>query len=159
MGTTERPERPEPVIVPSDDCVITRDGREYHIHRGEWVKAAVGMTLGQVRLIEKLTRLQSEMAAVEGDSDEDKQVVRLLSGTAGDAAAVLRGRIVAWNWTDSAGTPRPQPSEPGAFDGLELEELFYLVAVLRNQAPAERSKDSRPSQTTSSATPRARSRT
>ena len=156
--TSNKPGKPMPVRVPSDDCVITRDGMEYRLHEGEWIEVIRGQMVGQIQLGHKLARAAPSIAAVQGDEDETTQVLSIIGNAVDDAVALLRSRITGWNWTGMDGEPLPQPGdEPDVFSRLEVEELWYLVGAL-NETTAERGNDLRPSVNTFSATARPRGR-
>jgi len=137
--------------VPSDDCTIEIDGVEYHIHEGEWVNVVSSFAVGSLRIMRRMTELQSQMDALE--DDEAIRKVILMDDTVGELVDVLQRRIVEWNWTDDMGAPLPQPfHNPDAFSSLRLEELMYLALVVRGESPAEQKNGSAPLPISSSAT-------
>ena len=142
--------------VPSDDCLIEVDGVEYKIHEGEWVKVINSFVIGSLKIMRRVTELQSQMDSLE--DDETIRKVILMDDTMDELVGVLQRRIVEWNWTDDLGNPLPQPlNNPDAFQSLRIEELMYLALVVKAEAPAEQGNGSAPSQTTSSATKRRKS--
>ena len=137
--------------VPSDDCIVDIDGVEYHLHEGEWVKVVSSFAVGSLRIMRRMTELQSQMDALE--DDEQIRKVILMDDTVGELVDVLQRRIVEWNWTDDLDNPLPQPfHNPAAFQSLRLEELMYLALVVRGDSPDEQKNGSAPSQISSSAT-------
>lgn len=143
--------------VPSDDCLVEVDGKEYNPHEGEWIKIIASFAVGHLKVIRHVAELQSQMDSLD-DDDEIKKVV-LTDDVLSELTEVLQGRIVAWNWTDNLNNPLPQPfGNPAAFRLLCLEEMMYLGNVIKGESPAEQGNGSAPSPTTSSATPRRRSR-
>lgn len=137
--------------VPSDDCVVEVDGKEYHVHEGEWIKVISSFAVGSLHVMRRITELQSQMDALE--DDEEIQKVILTDDTMNELIDVLKARVVEWNWTDDLGNPLPQPlNNAFAFHSLRLEELMYLGLVVRGESPAEQGNGSAPSPTTSSAT-------
>ena len=144
--------------VPSDDCAIEVDGVEYHPHEGEWVRVVSRFSVDDLRLMRRFSEFQSQMDAIEGD-EALKQVI-LMDDSFSDVLEVLQHRLMEWNWTDDSGEPLSQPHEnPTVLRSLRIEELMYLVLVVRGESPGEASNGSAPSPTTSSATPRQRRRT
>lgn len=143
--------------VPSDDCVVEVDGVEYRIHEDEWVKVIASFAVGSLKIMRRVTELQSQMDSLE-DDDRIRSVI-LMDDTVDELIDVLQNRVVEWTWTDDLGKPLPQPfGNPEAFRPLRLEELMYLALVVRGEAPEEQKNASAPSRTTSSATRRRRSR-
>lgn len=142
--------------VPSDDCVIEVDGKEYKVHEGEWVRVLSSFAVGSLKLMQRVNELKSQMDALE--DDEATQKIIVMGDTVDELINVLQSRVVEWTWTDDLETPLPQPlNNPDAFRPLRLVELFYLALVVRGDSPAEQGNGSAPSQTTSSATrPRGR---
>ena len=151
--------KPLPVRVPSDDCVVTIDGDEYHPHEGEWVVILRGVSVGKINLLRRLNTMASKIAAVQGDTDENQRVAEIVGAADDDAITMLRDRIVAWSWTDGLGRPLPQPIDDVAvFDRLAQEELYYLVSLTKAESPDEQKNGSRPSPTISSGSARTRNR-
>lgn len=143
--------------VPSDDCTIEADGVVYSPHEGEWVKVVSSFAVGSLRIMRRMTELQSQMDAL--DDDEQIRKIVLMDDTVDQIIDVLQGRIVEWNWTDDLGNPLPQPfGNPDAFKPLRLEELMYLALIVRGEAPAEQGNGSRPLPTSSSVTKQPKSR-
>ena len=55
--------------------------------------------------------------------------------------AMLRQRLVGWNWVDDGGLPLAQPGEPGfdaAFDSVTDEELKFLAEAIAGNAEARK---------------------
>jgi len=143
--------------VPSDDCLVEVDGVEYAVHEGEWIRVISSFAIGSLKVMRRVTELQSQMDALE--DDETIRKVILMDDTVDELIGVLQARIVEWNWTDDLGKPLPQPlNNPDAFKPLRLVELMYLALVVRGESPEEQKNASAPSPTTSSATRRRRSR-
>ena len=170
--TKTKPKKPQAVEIPSDDCEVEIDGVVYNPHVGESIKAIPGMTVGNVGMSRRLTAMQTEMAAVEDDhpdsdqSDEanaarteaNAQQLAIMGDAFEEGMALLHGRIAEWNWTDDTGEKLPQPRRnPEVFRKLRTEELFYLIGAVQSGG-ADQSKKSSPSQTSSSASKRPRSR-
>lgn len=152
--------KPTVRVVPSDDCIVTIGGEDFALHEKEWVRVMPGYPIALFKAVRGIQGLKVKIDALEGD-DAAKAVetVVLMDSSFDDIVALLRDRILGWNWTDDAGVPYPQPKEhPEVFERLQAFEILYLVGVLQGEAPAERKNGSRPSPTTSSATPRRRSR-
>lgn len=149
------PKKPPPRIVPSDDCVVTVDGVEYHPHEGESVSIAPGYSVGDLQLQHELQALRVKLDAIAGDDDEGARQVAILDNSYTSAIEVLSARLLGWTWTDDAGDPLPQPHKaPSAFSRLRLDEIYYLIQAVKGETPGEQKNGSRPSRTSSSATAR-----
>lgn len=146
--------KPPPIRIPSDDCRIVLDGQEFFPHEGEWVETLAGMTVAEYKAINAMGNLAERLAQVKGDPDEEEKVNALIDGQFDQICDVLAARVVAWNWTDDAGRPLPQPNgTPAIFHRLRSHELNWLVRAAEGETPSQEKKDSRRSPTTSSATP------
>lgn len=144
--------------VPSDDCVVEIDGKEYRLHEGESVSVVSSFAVGDLKLMRRVAGLQSEMDDL--DDEEQMRKVMLMDDTFDEMIDVLQRRIVAWNWTDDQSRPLPQPhGNPDAFRSLRITELMYLALAVKGESPAESGNGSVPSPNTSSATPRRKRRT
>lgn len=113
-----------PKRIPSDDCVITVDGEEFHVHEGEWVE------------IIRIETFRQLIALVD---------IRMLvhSVVGGDALANLcdeiAQRLVAWNWTGNDGKPLPQPCQNRKLiQSLSSEEVLWLSSAIQGETKAER---------------------
>lgn len=140
--------------IASDDCVVTLDGVEYTPHEGEWIRAVPGLSVAELRLVRELNELKPKLDAIEDEDTEQEQSIALMDHSFGRAVAIVAGRIEEWNWTDNAGQPYPKNPDEEVIRCLQLEELYYLLAAVRGETPAERGNGSRPSQTSTSATKR-----
>lgn len=130
--------KPLPRRVPCDDCIVTIDGELYALHEGEWVDILGDVKVGDLSAFRHLTELEDRLAAVAGDSDEEKRTLALTDEAWGSALDILRQRVVAWSWTDDAADPLPQPkADPAVFGRLRFEEVAYLLRALRRNTPAE----------------------
>lgn len=139
--------------VPSDDCVITVDGVEFHPHEGEWVEVIAGFRIGDLRAQRGLAELQPRLEAVEGESQEGARKLAMMDDSFAELVDALSTRVRRWSWTDDDGAPLPQPyRNPDAFRPLRLEEIYYLATVSQGEAPAEKKDDTKSSETTSSVT-------
>lgn len=133
--------KPQPVRVPSDECVVEIGGIEYHPHEGEWVELVPGLRAADHILNIELSTVRSDLKAVEGDSGRDAIVRQnaLLRRYYEGAGELLARRVRAWSWTDDGGQPLPQPDgTAGPFLALRPDELGYLIAVAREATPAQR---------------------
>ena len=157
--------RPPAVTVPSDDYEIEVDGETYHPHRGEQVEVLIGATVGDFAHQRSLDELRVKLDAIGGEAeeDEDAELQRLIAervertvlidDSYGQTVEFVRDRIVAWTWTDRRGKALPQPADdPTVLNRLSLDEMFYLVAVIRGETGGQAKNASRPSPTSSSAT-------
>ena len=168
-----KPTRPPAITVPSDDFEIEIDGETYQPHRGERVEVLRGVTVGDYKYMRAVDELSVKIDAVEGEADgedddaklrqliaERQQKIVLMDDSYGETVAFVRDRLVSWDWTDRRGEQLPQPGDdPDVFGRLSLEELFYLVSVIRGETGGQAKNASRPSQTSSSATAPRTSRT
>ena len=137
--------------VASDDCVITIDGEACSLHEGEWVEVRSGMTVEAIGSIHSLAAMAPKLAELEGEDGEAARRWAIMHDSFGEAIQLLSSRLVAWTWTDDDGEPLPQPRRnPDALRSLRLEEIYYLVAVVRGESPAEKKGDTAPSPITSS---------
>lgn len=145
--------KPEPVEIPSDDCVLTIGGRTFAPHEGEAIWAWPGMTVAEVRLLREMQTLQVKMATLEDEDEDGRRRIAEMDDAFRSVGPFLSARLSRWNWTDDSGRPYSQPGEdPAVFDRLRIEELAYLVAAINGQAQGQRKNVSRPSPITSSAT-------
>ncbi len=145
--------KPQPVRVPSDDCVVTVKGTSYHVHEGEWVELLPGLSVGDYESFHAFAGVQVQMAAVKGEADEGLKTIGILADTFGKAVPLVKSRLVAWNWTDMRGEPLPQPhAEPSPLWRLDEAEIAYLIQVITGTNEAAEKNASSPSETTSSDT-------
>lgn len=144
--------------IPSDDCVVTLDDVEYRPHEGEWIKVVPSLSVAEVRLVQELNELKPKLDAIKGEETEQEESVALLDKSFGPVVSLVARRIIAWSWTDNAGDPYPEKPDEETIRDLHIQELYYLLAAIRGETPAERGNGSRPLPTTSSATKRRRSR-
>ena len=131
-----KPQKPMSRRIPSDDCLFTLDGESYAIHAGEWVDVFPVLTIADTQALTSLQAIGDQLAIAEGDSSALLSVM----GTHFDTiCAMLARRILAWNWTDMSGVPMPQPKgAPQVIADLSLDEMTYLIALVRGDAPADR---------------------
>ena len=140
--------KPDRIRVPSDDLVIrlgpspgegaADDRPEVRPHEGEWVEIVPRLSVADYRDDEELARLVVEHEA--HSDDEDKAALLEVQRRYFDLAGqVLARRLLGWNWTDDAGVPLPQPhGTPAVILALPAEEIGYLLAVSRQNGPAQR---------------------
>lgn len=121
----------EPKRVPSDDCIITVDGKELHVHADEWVEI---IPVGTLRQYTAILRVQNLII-----DDSDSQVLH-------DLCEEVSERLVDWNWTglDSRKLDKPYRNAR-VVESLASEELAYLIKILQGETAKERKKDSTPS--------------
>ena len=103
-----------------EDGEITNPGTAHYVHQGEWVDfLPVGSLAEVVQLIDDLRPIKEVLDA------------RHLSKVAGRITARcnrLSKRVIAWNWTDLAGDPLPQPyGKPEVLLNLNNDELLWLI--------------------------------
>ncbi len=128
----KKSQKPPTRRVPSDDCEVTIDGEDYTPHVGEWIEVIPRLSVGEVRLFRSLNALQPKLAAIEGDDGADASGIALMDDSFQEVLAVLRHRVLAWNWTDDADEPYPQPRDaPDVFEQLRIEEIYYLTAAMQ----------------------------
>jgi hypothetical protein len=151
--------------IPSDDCAVKviKNGVEGEIfpHTGQsiTIRTDVRPTLGDVRFVHNLRRLQVEADAIEvnlkrnpdeSDADHAARVATarddayavLLMAQVDGAIAIVQKSLIAWDWTDQFGKPLPPPSDVAAYDQIQLVEVMYLVAATRGNNEAATGKDS-----------------
>lgn len=149
MPRKTKPKKPEAQWVPSDDCEVEVGGVSYFPHLGERVQVISSFTVGKLRLMRRLAELNANMAAVDGDGAAP--AIALMDDAFEEAIGVLQGSVVDWDWTDDSGAPLPKPlHNPAAFQGLRIDEIYWLVAATRGETRAQQGNASRPSPTTSS---------
>ena len=147
------PKKPAARLVPSDDCVVTVDGVEYHPHEGECIEVIPIAQLEDLRIMRELNGVRPQLDTVKDEPDQRAREIEILSKAFEIAVDVLGHRIVAWNWTDMAGNPMASPAEdPNVLRRLSFEEVFYLVDAIQGETPGEQKNGSRPSRTSGSAT-------
>lgn len=135
--------------VPSDDCVIDRDGVSYRPHAGEWIEVRRGQTVGdylqQIRLAQLLASARElGQAALAGQ--EAQETLAALESALRDSLEHLASRIVRWTWTDDTGQPYPERPAAGDLARLDMAELEYVRRVVSGDMEAEARKNgSRPS--------------
>lgn len=151
--------KPTPRRVPSDDCVVTAAGEEFHPHEGEWVEVVPGYSIGDLRLQREMQALAVKLDAVSGEPDETTKKIVVVDDSYTSAIDVLTHRLRAWNWTSDAGDKLPQPAgNPAAFQHLRVEEVMYLIMAIQGETPGEQKDFLKASPTSRSATARRRSR-
>lgn len=95
-----------------EDGAIKEAGNAVSMHEGEWVEIIPVMTLREML---SLQRLQKSIAA-----NESKDFTAL--------CVELSKRVVAWNWTDNASDPLPEPyGKPEVIEGLYVDEIVWLI--------------------------------
>lgn len=133
------PEKPKPVRIKSDDCVVLVQGQQYHVHRGEWIETYVGVTAGQLANFDALADAHEVAQQVKGDPDGGRQSIRAMSSALQQTMEALADRITAWNWTDHTGAALPKPyKDPGAFKTLTVDELIYLTGAVQGETEEQR---------------------
>lgn len=149
--------------IPSDDCIVTVDGQEYDPHVGEWIEATKKVSPSDIRLMTELGTLGVKLQALEGEEGASDHQLAMMDESLVTALDVIADRIADWNWTDEHGNPYPRPStERAAFRAalprLSMDEVYYLISAIQGDTPGEQKNGSRPSLTSTSGTPRRRSR-
>ena len=148
----KKSKKPPAQRVPSDDCETTVAGVDYYPHAGEWIEIIPRLSVGEIRLFRSLNALKPKLDAIEGDDGADADGIALMDDSFQEVLAVLRHRVLAWNWTDDAGDPYPQPrDEPGVFEQLSIQEMYYLTAAMQGGGPDQKNGTGKNSRTTSSA--------
>lgn len=133
--------KPTPETIPSDDFELLENGETLKLHEGESVKVLRRRTVAELKAGYRLYRLGVELAALEGEPDGDERALARLDESRSDMLGALRGRIIAWTWTDDLGKPHPQPDgTDGPLLGLRIQELWYLIGLVNGEAPAEEKK-------------------
>jgi hypothetical protein len=132
------------------DGKILEPGEEIRPHEGEWVEMFATSSVGELRAIRRLRELGSQLAAVKGDKDEESESLQLSDDAFEDLVQALAPRVVAWNWTDNAGRPMPQPDSPTVLRMLQPEELMWLLGAAQGETPSARKNACAPSETISS---------
>lgn len=146
--------KPQPQRIPSDDCVVTINGTEYHPHEGEWVEVLAGMTVREYQALSRLVDYGMQLLAAQGEPDEQQQVMRLTDQQMDELCVALADRVLDWNWTDLRGRPLPKPDgTPEPLRRLQAQELRWLSTATQGERPADRGKGLSDSPITSSATP------
>lgn len=141
--TNSTPDLPAPIKVPSDDCTVTVDGVEYHLHRGQSVSVVGTRSIGEMKAAWGFNRLSAELDAVKGEPDENVRAIALLEEHYDSLLLWMADRIVDWDWTDQRGRLLPKPD--GTTDPLlklAPDELFYLTRILRGEGPADEKNSS-----------------
>lgn len=145
--------KPLPSHLDSSECAVNVDGATYYPHEGEWVELYRIASVGELRTLEKLRRLGVDMAAAEGEPDQQERQMMLINRHFAEVCGFLSQRVVAWNWTDLSGEPLPMPhGNPEALARLTADELMWLVTASQGETPGERKNASAPSASGSSAT-------
>lgn len=143
--------KPASKHVPSDDCAVLSEGQVYYPHEGEWVELIPMLSAGELRILNRLSRVVVELQAVTGEPGEGQKKLAILDDHLEPLTEYLASRVIAWNWTDAASRPLPQPDgTPGPLRRLSAEELVWLVNA-GQETKTERKNGLRPSETTSSA--------
>lgn len=152
--------KPEPIVVPSDDCDVTVNGETYFPHEGETITLIPGLSAGAVSAINTFMSIGTRIDAVSGEPDEGARVTAIADEALQKLCAALASRVVSWTWTDAAGRPLPQPDgTPEPLLALESSELLWIITAVKGETRSARKNGSRPSPTTSSATAPRPSRT
>ena len=135
-----------PRLIPSYDCLIYPDrkiegekivekGEAIAVHRGEWIEVVPVQSMKELIALGRIASLVSSEFDMSGRAGEASRALVSL-------CTALAARITAWNWTDNAGLPLPQPYEqPDVLAALSNDELMYLVQASRGETPEERKKD------------------
>lgn len=157
------PELPEPIRIPSDQCVMLFGEREYHIHRGQAIYVYAKPTSRQQLLLWRYRNRRVELDAIEPPpipdenpelSDEENtkliaealdvhrkatmQGYAILEDIKQGAYAVFADLFASWDWTDLKGKPRPPlDGTGGPFQDLCDEEITHLVLVALGGVSAE----------------------
>ena len=113
-----------PVKIKSDDCAIyigqviegteiTNPGTPIYVHKGEWVELFPTQAIAEIMALSEIRNL-----GAQGD------------GALKKLCQEMSQRIVAWNWTDNAGEPMPQPhNNPEVFERLGNDEFLWLFGA------------------------------
>jgi|TARA_Y100000310_G_scaffold276879_1_gene294340 hypothetical protein len=121
-----------PKRVPADDCIITVEGEEIAVHKGEWIEI---IPVGTLRTYTALLRVQNLVL-----DDSDSQVLH-------DLCEEVAERVIAWNFTGLDGKNLAKPYQNArVIEGLTSEEVAWIVKILQGESPGERKKDSEPSE-------------
>jgi len=138
--------KPQPIRIPSDNCIVTIDGVEYRPHENEWVEVLPGLKVGHQKLIAEMNALRAEFETLEDDAEQDDESGLAARRRINELAAqyndkmidFLRQRLVAWNWTDELGRPLPElDGTERPFELLSAEELGWLLAACRGDVETE----------------------
>lgn len=125
-----------PERVPSDDCTIfihqkiedgeiIEQGEGIKVHIGEWVELIPTQNIAELTA---LTDIQN-MGAEGG-------------GALRRLCEELSKRVTAWNWTDNAGDPLPQPyKNPDVIATLDNDELMWLFSATKGAETSEQRKN------------------
>ncbi|HLF76647.1 MAG TPA: hypothetical protein VJB57_04080 [Dehalococcoidia bacterium] len=157
-----KPKKPALVRVLSDDLMVPvgREGELLAIHEGEWVEVYQFESVADTKLANQLRGLSTALDAID-DADPERMLKtnELVAEHEEKLIVLLKPRLVRWCWTDDGGEPLPQPREdPDVLTRLRYEELFWLSLAVSGKTGSVEKNASRPSQTSSSATPRRTSR-
>ena len=125
-----------PERVASDDCLIyihqkiedgqiIDKGQGVQIHKGEWVDLIPTQNIAELEALTDIKHLQAEGGgALRRLCDE------------------LSKRTTAWNWTDNAGEPLPQPyKNPDALRALDNDELLWILSATNGAETTEQRKN------------------
>lgn len=135
---TTGPERPEPIRVPSDECLVRIGDREYALHRGQSVWIVGTRTVGELQATWAFDRLSVELDRVRGEPNETERSLALLEEHFERMLAWMARRLVRWDWTDATGQPLPPlDGTPEPLRYLSPDEVHYLRRVLRGEVTAE----------------------
>lgn len=121
-----------PKKVPSDSCVVTVDGEQYPLHKGEsvWV-----IPVSSMRHYAALIRLRNLVV----DTSDNMSI--------SDLCSEIAERVIDWNWTGLDGKPLPKPHKNGRLiESLTSEEVAWLIDAIQGETPAERKNASAPSE-------------
>jgi hypothetical protein len=124
---------PDPVVISSDDCVVTIDDVDYTPHVGETVTVTPGFAVGSMSLVARLQAMQPQILAADS-TEESNAVLLKMSGVIDDVIAMIAPRIVSWTWTNAARLPLQNPPTEATLRGLDSKELMWLLAVIQGQA-------------------------
>jgi len=113
--------------INSDDCLITVDGQQHAVHKGEWVEVLAIKSIAQ-----HLAALELQRYAAGGDTKAMAQALESL-------CQELSNRVLDWNWTDLDSQPLPRPyRQPAIIKSLSEDELLWLVRAIAGESPGER---------------------
>lgn len=131
--------KPQPITVPSDDCLVAIGGEKYAVHEGETVTLIPGMTVGAINAANALMQIGPKLAAAEGEPDQVQQQTALADDAMQALCVALAPRLVAWTWTDVAGRPLPPLDGTTApLMALEAEELLWLLGAAKGETAGAR---------------------
>jgi hypothetical protein len=137
----------QPRYVSSDTCVVTEDGVELHPHQGEGVWLFPMGNLAGHLYVQELYAAQRRPDS-DGDDKLEDMVVSFRALNQG-----IANTVAAWNWTDWARRPLPQPNgDYHVIEALHESEISWLRTAIEGGVPAELKNDAAPSGATSTDT-------